>query len=187
MATTIEPTGHVQNPSDVSQNTNQIVRDTSQKPLKPKHQLFVDAYILTKNAAESARRAGYLGRNSDVMGSKLLKHPLIRKEVDRILNYQLEASKTKVVEQLERDITRESYLTLVQNAYDEVGPKHGNAPSYLTIIAKVKGFFVDMIQNNMLVNINDPEMNSSVLSSASSLARRIERINKAQQSGDKSA
>lgn len=113
------------------------------------------------------------------MGSKLLKHPLIREEVDRILNYQLESSREKVAEVIERDITKEHYLTIVQNAYDEVGPKHSNAAPFLTIIGKVKGFFSDTMTNNFLVyHGSDPEVKSSVDAKLAHFSRQLSRREK---------
>ena len=46
---------------------------------------FIDFYIETGNAAESARRAGYAEKNADVTGAKLLVNPKIKSEIEKRL------------------------------------------------------------------------------------------------------
>jgi len=45
---------------------------TDKKQLNPKHQAFVDEYIIDFNASEAAKRAGYSGKTARTQGSKLL-------------------------------------------------------------------------------------------------------------------
>jgi phage terminase small subunit len=176
-----------QNPPSPTTIPSNIAQRIANSGLKTNHQIFLNEYLVCRNAAESARKAGYQGKRLNVAGYKLLQKPEIKELVEAFDKEKLSVSEAKVAQVIERDITRETYLTTVQNAYDEVGPKHSNAPAYLTIIAKVKGFFVEVMQNNFMVNVNAPEFESSVTSSASSLARRIERINKANQAKSKDA
>ena len=46
---------------------------------------FVDEYIKSLNAAESARRAGYAEKNADVTGAKLLVNPSVKSEIEKRL------------------------------------------------------------------------------------------------------
>ena len=48
-----------------------------------KQKKFVDEYIKSLNAAESARRAGYAEKNADVTGAKLLVNPSVKSEICR--------------------------------------------------------------------------------------------------------
>lgn len=55
------------------------------KKLTEKQKRFVDAYIETGNAAESARRAGYKPKNADVTGRENLRKPTVKKAIaDRL-------------------------------------------------------------------------------------------------------
>ena len=50
-----------------------------------KQKKFVDEYIKSLNAAESARRAGYAEKNADVTGAKLLVNPSVKSEIEKRL------------------------------------------------------------------------------------------------------
>lgn len=166
----------------------QTPSDVIQKPLKARHQLFVDNYILTKNQSEAARRSGYSVKSASVAGSKLMAKPAIREAIERLEKGQLEASKAQVIEAVERDITKESFITMIRNAYDEVGSKHSNAPRFAEILAKTKGFFIEQMTNNFLVyNSNDPEVRSSVDAKLAHFARQQARISPTIKPEDKSS
>lgn len=60
---------------------------------------FIDFYILTGNAAESARRAGYAEKNADVEGARLLVNANIRAELDRRLK-QMDDSKVAQMQEI---------------------------------------------------------------------------------------
>lgn len=52
--------------------------------LSPKHQVFVDEYLICWNSSEAARRAGYNGK-SNVIGPRLLANVSIKEEITRRL------------------------------------------------------------------------------------------------------
>ena len=62
---------------------------------------FIDFYIETGNAAESARRAGYSDKNADVEGARLLVNAKIRAEIDRRLKQMDDSRVAKMQEILE--------------------------------------------------------------------------------------
>lgn len=49
--------------------------------LSAKQEAFVDAYVLTKNATEAAKQAGYSEKTAYSQGARLLKHAEVKKEV----------------------------------------------------------------------------------------------------------
>lgn len=50
--------------------------------LSPKMARFVEEYLLDLNASAAVIRAGYKTRNNNRIGAELLRHPLVRKELD---------------------------------------------------------------------------------------------------------
>lgn len=50
--------------------------------LRPKQKRFADEYIITGNATEAARRAGYSEKTCSVMGDENLRKPNIKKYID---------------------------------------------------------------------------------------------------------
>jgi phage terminase small subunit len=75
----------------------------SKKP-NLKHEAFIREYMLSKNASEAYRKAGYKGKNADVLGAQLLVNPSIAARV---------AEETQKVEQLAKEkynITQERIL-----------------------------------------------------------------------------
>jgi len=53
--------------------------------LSPRHQRFVDEYLVDLNAAEAALRAGYAGADARNYGSWLLRHRGIRTAIEKAL------------------------------------------------------------------------------------------------------
>ena len=53
------------------------------KILSPRERAFVDSYVELGNATEAYRRAGYKGENADVLGSYMLRKPLVKAEIER--------------------------------------------------------------------------------------------------------
>jgi len=55
----------------------------SLKKLNRRHQHFIRHYIITKNATESAKVAGYSEKNAEWQGLHLLKDPLVAQDIHR--------------------------------------------------------------------------------------------------------
>jgi len=97
--------------------------------LTEKQKRFIDYYIETGNATEAARKAGYKGKNLDVIGSqnlgklrKFIDEKLKQKESERI------ASQNEVLEFLTRVMRGEEVEEVV--GFTENGPvKEKKAPS----------------------------------------------------------
>lgn len=70
--------------------------------LTPKHQRFVDEYLVDLNASAAYRRAGYASKNADVDGPKLLGNPGIAAAVEEQL-----AARAARVEVTQDDVVRQ--------------------------------------------------------------------------------
>jgi phage terminase small subunit len=62
--------------------------------LTPQHKKFADEYLVTQNASEAARRAGYSAKNPGVQGSKLL----ARADIKQYLATRVAELSTQVTE-----------------------------------------------------------------------------------------
>ena len=82
---------------------------------------FVDEYIKSLNAAESARRAGYAEKSADVTGAKLLVNPSVKSEIEKRLAEIKSVRTAELQEVLE-------FLTLVMRGAieEEVAMSVGN-------------------------------------------------------------
>jgi len=52
--------------------------------------LFVEEYLIDLNASEAVVRAGYKTRNKNKMGAELLRHPLVKAEVEKYMEQRKE-------------------------------------------------------------------------------------------------
>ena len=54
--------------------------------LTEKERIFADEYIKTTNATQSAIKAGYAENSASVTGSKMLRKPKVRQDIDAVMN-----------------------------------------------------------------------------------------------------
>lgn len=87
------------------------------KPLKSRYQLFVNEYIVTKNAAEACRRSGYTTKTPNITGYKLLQNPKVRQAIDAI-----EAEELAKVEEKTREVqklrTKDGFIDTAWKEYE---------------------------------------------------------------------
>ena len=55
------------------------------KELNDQERLFIDQYLIDRNATQAAIRAGYSPKGANVQGCRMLKRPAIRDAVDKAL------------------------------------------------------------------------------------------------------
>ena len=117
--------------------------------LTPKQKAFIDYYVETGNATESAIKAGYNEKTAGVIASENLKKPYIREQVDlKMKSMQSErvASATEVLE----------FLTTVMRG--ETKDKAGNYPTMTEriktgeLLGKRYRLFVDRIEQTLESN-----------------------------------
>lgn len=68
--------------------------------LNPKHQLFVNEYLKSKNATQAAKKAGYSKKTADVQGSRLLRNVRIKAAVTKALNKATEKAELSAADVL---------------------------------------------------------------------------------------
>lgn len=160
MLTMTEP-DITQKSADVNQNPADNGLHVNQKPLKHNHSLFVQAYMLTNNAAEAVRRIGYKGKNDRIMGYKLLNNPRIRAEIDRLQGKQAEivaqAVEAKLDNQL-KSITKDTFVDKALKDYESVDVDSANRPRYLDLAARGAGIIgkdgATITNNTLIVNVD---------------------------------
>ena len=54
------------------------------------------------------------------------------------------------------DISKEEYIAIARDSLDSIGPKHSNFGKLMEIIGKAKGFFVEVVNNNLSVYTEVP-------------------------------
>ncbi|MBF0375063.1 MAG: terminase small subunit [Alphaproteobacteria bacterium] len=79
--------------------------------LTARQQRFVEEYVVTGNAAESARRAGYSLRSADDIGGQLLRKPRVREAVDT-RRRAISARTGVTAERVELEIARVAFASL---------------------------------------------------------------------------
>lgn len=133
---------------------------------------FIKAYTTPRqpgfrNAAESARIAGYSAKSSGGSGYILLRHPRIAAEVKKRLDEYDSALQSL------SDITKEEYLQIANTSMREVGPKHSNFCKLMEIIGKVKGFFNEQPSTQIMIYNEASELESKQPVSEKALKSRI--------------
>jgi len=90
--------------------------------LTPKQKAFVASYVTCFNAAQAARDAGYSAQTSSKVAYQLLKNPVIRGEIDRLIE---EKSKTVGVD---AEWVLQKYIDLYEKCMQlqEVTDRKGN-------------------------------------------------------------
>lgn len=87
--------------------------------LKPKQQLFVERYLIHRNAAKAAREAGYSKKNADRIGARLLRNVGIKRAIDKVLTKITDAN-TLTAARVLKEIERLAMVNLA-DALDERG------------------------------------------------------------------
>ena len=103
--------------------------------LTPKQQAFIAEYVVSLNAKDAARRAGYSERTARVIGPENLSKPVIRDAIDNALAeraQRVELTADEVIEGLRREAS-----------YDGDGASHSARVAALSWLGRHKAMFVD--------------------------------------------
>lgn len=128
--------------------------------LSPRQKLFVENFLITGNATQSAKEAGYSPSSAGEQGCKLLRNPLVTKEIneaERLRSYRLKLAQDyellKALEILEYALEPKKRYT--QKGEPMTDPETGEyvttkdvngALNALNFIAKIRGkFLTDII------------------------------------------
>lgn len=63
--------------------------------LSAKMQLFISEYLVDLNATEAVKRAGYKSKDPNRLGTELLRHPLIKEQIDAAMEKRIEVNEVK--------------------------------------------------------------------------------------------
>lgn len=102
--------------------------------LSPKMALFVDEYLIDFNASQAVLRAGYKTRNRNRMAAELLRHPLVKREIQK----RLEERKERM------EVTQDYVLTKLMSIVEET--EKGNPQAALRgleLLGKHLGLYKD--------------------------------------------
>lgn len=118
--------------------------------LSDKQLKFVESYLVTNNAKESAIIAGYPEKNAASMGWQLLKSPKVLTE--------LNAMRT----QLRSKMTKENYIDKALDSFEKLDITEPNAPRFYDIAGKALGYIGAnnapvSVTNNTQINISGTE------------------------------
>ncbi len=108
---------------------------------------FVNYYVDTGNASESARLAGYAEDSAGVEGCKLLKNPRVKALVDKLYKEKFDLNR----EQYQAEALRRS-----QTCKQESVQK-----GYYELYGKAKGYLQDNNTNVLILNNLDTDLISS--------------------------
>ena len=133
--------------------------------LNLKQKKFVDEYLKSGNASQSAIKAGYSKRNSRSMGSKLLKKPEIKIALQNRVKDLSESNIMDIAEILSRlsDIARgkttEPSYNPQSGDYDEVAAPIKDRIREMELLGKRYGAWIDKqeVQNDVVVNVDDDD------------------------------
>lgn len=95
--------------------------------LNQRQKSFIDHYISTRNATESAKLAGYSTKTAYSIGARLLKHVEVKAEVDKA--FELEHEK----------LTEETFVKLAMDDYKSVEKDSANRPRFLHLAGQAVG------------------------------------------------
>lgn len=90
-----------------SNDTTEFLGSGAEKVSKrDRKRIFIEEYIRTLNATQSALKAGYSEKGARTQGSKMLANPAIRAEIDKALSQRMDSCKvdTEFILQQLKDI-----------------------------------------------------------------------------------
>lgn len=116
--------------------------DSGKYSYNKRQQIFIDHYIVTLNATEAAKAAGYSANSARWQGSKLLTNPYIRQRIEVAL---LERQK---------DISREKFVNLALRDYESLPATHSNRPRFLELAGRTLNYLnPDAVPMAQTINI----------------------------------
>ncbi len=120
--------------------------------LSIKQTKFVECYLASNNARQSAINAGYPEKNSASMGWQLLKSPKILEKLNQ--------SRT----QIRSSITKESYIDKALETFEKLDITEPNSPRFYDLAGKALGYInnnQDQRPNQSLtINVSSDQLSS---------------------------
>ena len=109
--------------------------------LTRRKKLFIDEYIISLNATESAKKAGYSERTAYSQGSRLLKNVEVKTEIDRIMNASAKENK----------ITKDNALKKLWDIVNDSNSKEADRIRAIEVISKLRKWTKEANINPMAI------------------------------------
>lgn len=122
------------------------------RKLTVKQSKFINEYVISGNATQSAIKAGYSKKTAGVIGDENLKKPYIREAIDKKLA-ELEEHKVASAVEVLQFLTRvmrdeETTRTVVDDIVEEIGSPIKERIRSAELIGKRYGLWVDKIKHD---------------------------------------
>jgi len=117
--------------------------------LRPKQELFIQYYMISLNATESAIKAGYKEKTAFVIGYENLKKPYIAKEIETRLAKRA----------TDNGITADYVLQGIKAIADREGIREGDQLKALELLGKHLKLFTEKIEvdaNVKTITVKEP-------------------------------
>ena len=125
---------------------------TATSSLKNAHILFIDAYILTKNATKAAIAAGYSTHSAGKAGYRLIHDPRIKAAIER----KIEAEKAEIAGRQARkqllSFSKDDFIHESLKNYKEAEEARDRA-RFLELAGKAQGYLSSDINVNMNIGM----------------------------------
>ena len=139
--------------------------------LTPRKKTFIEHYKLTRNASESARRAGYSLKCCRQLGSRLLTDNDVKAALEA-----WEAEETAKIEQIKRNLSKDSFVENAMRNYENLPPESPNKPRFLEMAGKALGYIRPGAKDNRPDQTLNMEVNLTGNETYEELLARVRRI-----------
>lgn len=145
---------------DITQSPANI----SQKHLKPRFQTFINEYLISQNASDAARKAGYSAKTAAITGFKLLRNPKIAPIIKAGLAKEVAQSEAKLEEVL-KERSKSSFIEDNYKSAEALPIESPIRPRYLDLAGRALGFIgkdgATTTHNTMIVNVDAKSLPAS--------------------------
>ena len=116
--------------------------------LSPRHARFVAEFLVTYSASEAVRRAGYIGRNADVVGAKTLRLPKVAAAIEEAERHRLRELRV-TADRVEAELARIAFFDIRDLVHDD-GTLRGLSELDANTAAAISGIEVVTIGNKVV-------------------------------------
>lgn len=118
---------------------------------------FIDEYLKTFNATQSAITAGYATKGAGATASRLLSYVNVRAEIKK--RQELKERSSNIT----REFITEKLLELIQDCYNDEKTDRTSALKAMDMLAKMNGMYSPEVQMNVQNNLSDGTININII------------------------
>lgn len=165
------------------------------KPLRSTHSLFIDAYILSKNATKAAIAAGYSTHSASKAGYRLVHDPRIKAEIERRIADERAGIAARQARKERIAFSKEDAIDESLKLYKEADEPRDKTRA-LELASKLQGFLSSDVNVNLNLGLfqNAAQELSSITSDHNAIraelappAQELPKLNAPESHSDKSA